>query len=510
MELREKLGQLIMFGFPGAEPDEQALRLIREYKAGNVVLFSHNLRSPAQMQALCAQLRSVIQHETGLPPLISIDQEGGVVARLPQGAVSFPSAMAVAATGRPENARLAALYTARQLAALGVNCNRAPVVDINTNPSNPVIGVRAYGCTPGQVTPFALACIQGHLQGGVLPVAKHFPGHGDTAVDSHLGLPCVEKTLEELLACELVPYVQAIRQGLPAIMAAHILFPALERTGVPASMSPAILTGLLRRRLGFDGLIVSDCFEMGAIQDHYGTPQGFVAALAAGLDLGCISHTPALALEALQLAERAVQNGSLPMQRVDDALARVLAAKKRFAAAPGGWQPAAVPGYQAAAASIMAAAIARLDDGGPLPPVDQHTHFISCPAYRATFASSALDHSSPFAQALALRFGASSTITPVQPKDDVIRLALHLTHPGQTVVAGTYNGHLNPGQLDLVNALCDAQRRVIAVALRNPYDLPLLRQNACKLAAFEYTPLSFDAVEAVLRGAQAPGRLELL
>lgn len=510
MTTREKLGQLIMFGFPGTEPGPEALRLIREYKAGNVILFSHNLQSPGQMRALCTRLRELILAQTGLPPLLCIDQEGGVVARMPEGAVSFPSAMAVAATGEVENARLAALYTGRELAALGVNCNLAPVLDVNTNPANPVIGVRAYGCRPAEAAPFALAAIQGYLEAGVLPVAKHFPGHGDTAVDSHLGLPRVEKELPELLRCELAPYVQAIRQGVPAIMAAHILYPALEPVGVPASMSPAILTGLLRKHLGFEGLIVSDCFEMGAVQDNYGTPEGFVAALAAGLDLGCISHTPTLALRALELAEEAVENGRLPMARVDEAVARVLACKQRFAGAAAPWGEVGAPEHRAAAEAMMAAAIARLDHNGPLPPVDETAFFVGCPAYRATFASSAPDDGNTFPEVLARRFGACFLVTPVQPGEETVQQALALTHTGQTVVAGTYNAHLNRGQLCLVNALCAAGRRVIAVALRNPYDLPLLGAESWKLAAFEYTPLSFNAVEAVLRGAPAPGEIHLL
>lgn len=509
MTIREKLGQLMMFGFPGAQPGPEALRLIREYKAGNVVLFAHNLETPAQMRELCKTLRGLIETETGQPPIISIDQEGGVVARLPEGAVSFPSAMAVAATGQPENARLAALYTGRELAALGVNCNLAPVLDVNTNPHNPVIGVRSYGCSPAQAAPFALAAIQGHLQAGVLPVAKHFPGHGDTAVDSHLGLPRVEKTLDQLLECELEPYRQAIRQGVPAIMAAHILFPALEPNGLPASMSPAILTGLLRGRLGFEGLVVSDCLEMGAIQDHYGTPEGFVAGLRAGLDIGCVSHTPTLALRALELAEQAVQNGELPMARVDEAVRRVLACKKKFANATADWAEVGAPEHRAAAAAIMAGAITRLDGKGALPPVDEKALFVGCPAYRATFASSAPDDGRTFAQTLAGRFGAGFLVTPVQPAEADIQRALYVTQPGQTVVVGTYNAHLNQGQLALVNELCAAGRQVVAVALRNPYDLPLMSKRAWKLAAYEYTPLSFGAVEAVLRGASAPGQLRL-
>lgn len=383
-------------------------------------------------------------------------------------------------------------------------------MDVNTNAQNPVIGVRAYGCVPAEAAPFALETIRGHQDVGVMPVAKHFPGHGDTNVDSHLGLPRVEKSLDELMRCELVPYLQAIPQGLPAIMVAHILFPALDAANLPASMSPAILQDLLRKKLGFTGLVMSDCFEMGAIQDNYGTPQGFVAGLKAGLDMGCISHTPALALQALDLAYDAVMDGSLPMEQLDAALARVLEAKRRYADVTVCRQPEEDALCRQHAREIMAAAITRLDDNGPLPAVDAQAFFVGCPAYRATFASNAADDGNTFAETLAQRFGAAFRVTPVQPEQADIQAVLALTHPGQTVVAGTYNGHLNRGQLALVDALCEAQRQVIAVALRNPYDLPALSPKAWKLAAFEYTPLSFDAVEQVLRGAPAPGRLHLL
>ena len=361
MTVREKLGQLLMFGFPGTQLGQEALQLIEEYKAGNVVLFAHNLTDAAQMRSLCEDVRRRIEAACGAAPIISIDQEGGVVARLPQDAVSFPSAMAVAATGDVHNAYEAAFDTARELAALGVNCNLAPVVDVNTNAANPVIGVRAYGSRPQRVSDFAREVIRGHVQAGVMPVAKHFPGHGDTDVDSHLGLPLVKKSMEELKACELVPYRDAIAQDVPAIMAAHILFPALEKEDLPASMSRAILQGLLRGEMGFAGLVVSDCLEMGAIQDHYGTPEGFVAALKAGVDLACISHTPSLALRALDLAYEAVRDGSLPMERVDEAVERVMRAKRRFVCAQAPWQEVGSAAHRDAARRMMAAAITRMD-----------------------------------------------------------------------------------------------------------------------------------------------------
>lgn len=509
MLLQQKLGQLLMFGFPGTSLDETSIRLIEEYKLSNVILFSHNITSAHQMYQLCTELQQRIQAACGHSGLICIDQEGGVVSRFPSDAVSFPSAMAVAATAAPHNAKIAAIATARQLAALGVNCNLAPVLDINTNPQNSVIGVRSYGITPEQVSEFSIQSIGGHLEVGVLPVAKHFPGHGDTSVDSHLGLPCIDKTEDELMSCELIPFIRAIEAGVPAIMAAHILFPKIEPDNLPATMSPRILGDLLRKKLHFDGLIVSDCFEMGAIQDHYGTAEGFVAGLQAGLDIGCISHDPELALKALLLARQAVEDGTLHMSRIDEAVEHVQAARARFAQVESTWSPANQAAYHAAAQAMMDTAITRLDENGPLPLVDEDAFFISCPAYRATFASDAPDDGNTFAQNFARRFSSSYQITPVQPKPEDIESALRHTRPGQTVVAATYNGHLNRDQLTLVNRLAREKRKVICVALRNPYDLPLLDSNIYKIAAFEYTTLSFNAVERILRGEPAQGRLEL-
>lgn len=509
MQLQKKLGQLLMFGFPGTSLDPFSVRLIEEYKVSNVILFSHNIISAGQMHQLCSDIQNHIRAACGHSGLICIDQEGGVVSRLPQDAVPFPSAMAVAATGHPENSKYAAAATAKQLAALGANCNMAPVLDINLNPQNPVIGVRSFGSSPDTVSTYGMAALEGCLETGVMPVVKHFPGHGDTAVDSHLGLPCIDKSEDMLLNCELIPFIQAIKAGAPAVMAAHILFPQIEPDHLPATMSPRILQGLLRDKLHFDGLIVSDCFEMRAIQDHYGTPEGFVAGLKAGLDLGCISHDPELALKAMQLARQEVENGTLRMERVDEAVAHVRTARERFAHVTGEWDRIDLQAMRINAQKMMNDAITRLDLNGPLPVVNEKAFFISCPVYRATFASDAPDDGNTFAYNLAQRFGAAYQVTPVLPQPRDVEQALANTHAGQTVVAATYNGHLNREQLTLVNCLSRAKRRVICVALRNPYDLPLLDPEVYKIAAYEYTALSFNAVERILRGEPARGQLDL-
>ena len=188
MDLREQIGQRLVTGFPGTELTEDFRRMVREYKISNVILFRENITDCAQLKQLCGEIQALVRRETGHGAFITADQEGGLVTRLPGDAVNVPGAMAIAATGDPENAYRAGLLTGRELRALGVNFDLAPSVDVNSNPENPVIGARSYGDTPQEVSRYANRMIRGLLDGGVLCSAKHFPGHGDTDTDSHLAL----------------------------------------------------------------------------------------------------------------------------------------------------------------------------------------------------------------------------------------------------------------------------------------------------------------------------------
>jgi len=509
MTVREKLGQMLMFGFPGKTPDETSLRLIREYKAGNVILFSHNIDNAAQLRSLCELIQHEVQSNTGYPAFIAIDQEGGVVSRLPDDATNFPSAMAVASTGDINNAYTAGLYTAEELCDLGINLNLAPVMDLNTNPANPVIGVRSYGDSYRGAAPYALGMMRGLMDGGVASCVKHFPGHGDTDIDSHLGLPCVNKTEEELLACELLPFKDAIHEGVPCVMTAHILFPAIEKQKLPATMSAVVLQELLRKKLGFRGIILSDCLEMDAIAKYYGTADSFVRALRAGVNIACISHSPQIAIEALEKAEKAVADDILPVDCLNYSLERILAQKQQYAALNPRTFATGSPVHREAARTISEKSIVRIGREDPMPVPDSNTFFTGCHAYRATFASSAIGSGISFPEYIAKSFDGKFSITQVNPGENEILDVLQRTQPGQTVVVCTYNGHLNTGQLALVNTLCENHRNVIAIAMRNPYDLFRIDERAYKLAAFEYTPLSFSSVERVLCGAPCEGKLNI-
>ena len=274
----ERIGQRLVTGFPGTALTPELVQVVKEYKIGNIILFRENIASADQLRTLCADLQTLIRSETGHDAFIMIDQEGGAVTRLPESCINVPGSMALAATGDPETTYLAGKLTGEELRSLGVNFNLAPSVDVNCNPANPIIGVRSYGDTPATVAKYAAGMIRGLQDGGVLCLAKHFPGHGDTSLDSHLTLPCVDKPRDELERMELAPFRAAIADGVPAIMTAHILFPALDDSGVPATMSRRIVTGLLRGEMSFTGLVTSDCMEMQAVQQFFGSVDGVLAA----------------------------------------------------------------------------------------------------------------------------------------------------------------------------------------------------------------------------------------
>lgn len=334
LSLERKIGQLFLIGYPeGGEP-ELCRRLARR-PFGNVILFSRNAAAPRPLYAALESLRAGIAEAAGVAPIVAVDQEGGNVLRLRDGLTPQPGAMAVAAAFEGGGVGIAeveaiAEYSARELSALGVNCNLAPVADVNVNPANPVIGPRSFGEDPAKVALLAAAYARGLARGGVMACAKHFPGHGDTTVDSHLGLPTVAAGRDRLEAVELVPFKRLIAEGVPAVMGAHVRFPAVEPDGLPATLSARAIQGLLRREMGFRGLFITDCLEMKAVHERYEEPA--LAAFAAGADLLCISHSAQLQDRAYDAILAALRGGLVPLARLDEAVGRILAAKARLAA----------------------------------------------------------------------------------------------------------------------------------------------------------------------------------
>jgi beta-N-acetylhexosaminidase len=317
--LREAVSRLFFAGLPGPTLDRATRHLHAATPFGGVVLFARNAAPPARLRALVRALHAL---DPAHPPLVAIDHEGGRVHRLRAPFTHFPPARVVGAAG-VATARAVARAMARELAAVEIDCTFAPVLDVDSNPANPVIGDRALAAAPDAVARLGLAVHRALRAEGLVTCGKHFPGHGDTAVDSHLALPVVARRRRALGTLELAPFVRAIAAGIPMLMTAHVRYPALDPER-PATLSRTILTGLLRRRLGFRGVVCSDDFGMRAITDHWDTAEAAVASLAAGADALLFCQDPARLADAVRAVERAVESGRLPEARVADAYRRLL------------------------------------------------------------------------------------------------------------------------------------------------------------------------------------------
>ncbi len=325
MTLREKIGQLFMLGIHGTEPSKELRELFKTYQPGGVILFSRNLEDPEQATHLTNALQKLVLK---MPLLVAIDQEGGRVARLPKGFTVFPGQGALGRIGTTDMAYAFAEVTARELRAIGVNMDLAPVLDVNTNPHNPIIGDRSFGQDPELVETLGLAVIAGLQDNGVLACGKHFPGHGDTATDSHKELPTVSHSLDRLRTMELRPFVHCIQNGMAALMTAHVRYPAWD-PDFPATLSPAILTDLLRAQLHFKGLVLTDDLEMHAILDSYGIEEAAIRAFQAGADILLICKDHDRQVAAMEAVHRAVQDGDIPELQFEHAVLRILEAKDR-------------------------------------------------------------------------------------------------------------------------------------------------------------------------------------
>jgi beta-N-acetylhexosaminidase len=331
-----RAGQLLFVGFPGESAPDLLLERVREGRVGGVVLFRRNLESPEQARALIASLRAAAPAEA--PLLVAMDQEGGRVQRLREPWTVWPPMRRVAEHGDPARTAAVAAALARELRDLGVGLDFAPVVDVDTNPANPVIGDRAFAATPEEVGRHAAAFVAALQAGGVAACAKHFPGHGDTAQDSHHELPRLDHELERLRRVELPPFRAAIRAGVASVMTAHVLLPRLDPER-PATLSPAALR-LLREELGFDGVVFSDDLEMRAVADRFPISERVLGSLRAGVDALLVCSDVSLWCEALAALEAA------PAPLLDAPLRRVAALKTRFGGAASPPVAASGPPYE--------------------------------------------------------------------------------------------------------------------------------------------------------------------
>jgi beta-N-acetylhexosaminidase len=331
--MRESLrqaGQRLMVGFFGQEPSADVRALIRDFGVGHVILFARNVDSPEQVAELVRELSSVAR-DSGhdLPLMVAVDQEGGRVARLREPWTVWPSLRAVGRLASESYAQKMARALAAELEACGIRWDFAPVVDVDTNPKNPVIGDRSFGADPALVGRLGAAFIRGLQEEGVAACAKHFPGHGDTEVDSHLALPVVSHPRPRLEEVELPPFRAAVAAGVASIMTAHVLLPELDER-LPATLSPRIVEAMLREEMKYEGVVVSDDLEMKAISKGFGAGEAAVLAAQAGCDLLPVCKTPDAQVAAAEALVRAWEDGRISAKAMDAAVLRLRRLKERF------------------------------------------------------------------------------------------------------------------------------------------------------------------------------------
>jgi beta-N-acetylhexosaminidase len=329
-ESLRQAGQRVMVGFEGHEASADVKALIKDYGVSHVVLFARNVASPEQVADLVRELQATARaagHD--LPLIVAVDQEGGRVARLREPWTVWPPLRAVGRLASEDHARRMGEALAAELRACGIHWNFAPVVDVDTNPKNPVIGDRSFGPDPELVGRLGAAMVRGLQESGVAACAKHFPGHGDTDVDSHLELPVSTHPLPRLREVELPPFQAAVAAGVVSVMTAHVLLPELDEKR-PATLSPRVLGELLRGELGFTGVVVSDDLEMKAVAAGYGAAEAAVLAAEAGCDLIPVCRSADAQVTAIEALVRARETDRIRARAMDDALGRLRRLKERF------------------------------------------------------------------------------------------------------------------------------------------------------------------------------------
>lgn len=526
MTLEEKVGQLFVmrvYGHSATAPDQadidanlkeigvrSAAELIAKYRVGGIIYFTwaHNTRDPHQIADLSNGIQKAsLSRPRGLPVLISTDQEHGIVCRVGEPATLFPGAMAIGAGGSRKDARTLGRVAGQELRALGIRQNYSPVADVNVNPANPVIGVRSFGADPHAVAGLVAAEVSGYQHGRqVAATAKHFPGHGDTAVDSHYGFPVITHTREQWEELDAPPFRAAIAAGIDSIMTAHLMVPALDDSGDPATLSRPILHGILREEFGYEGVIVTDSLGMEGVRTKYGDDRVPVLALKAGVDQ--LLNPPNLDV-AWNAVLNAVRGGELTEARLDESILRVLRLKaklglfeKPYVSQAGVSRTVGAPAHLAAADRVAERTTTLLVNKGGLLPLSPRALLV-CGADPASPSGTTGPPTGVLATAFTeLGFTATALSTGTAPSAATVAKAVAAARNADAVVVGTYN--LNAAQKTLVEQLLATGKPVVAIAIRNPYDVAQLPGVPAYLAAYSWTDVELRAAARVIAGAAAP------
>jgi beta-N-acetylhexosaminidase len=513
LTIEQAVGQKLMLAFAGTQPSPDVLATIQNQHVGGVTLFrALNVVDPPQVRTLTDALQRAAAASGQPPLLVAVDQEGGQLMAVGQGTTPFPGNMALGATGSTELAQRMGYAIGLELAAMGVNINYAPVCDVNTNPYNPSVGIRSFGEDPALVARMCAALIMGMQSAGVAATAKHFPGGGDATVDPHHEVPNLSHDRQRLDRVELLPFAQAIEAGVRLIMTAHVAIPALnDGLDLPATLSRPIVQGVLREEMGFDGVIISDALEMGAIVQGAGQIIDIIAATLAGVDLLLLNADLNLQRMAFDGLRQALRRALIPRDYLLASARRVLALKEWLAGqATPDIDVVGSAGHRALADEIAGRSITLVRDEAhrlPLRLAPEARLAVVMPRPEDLTPADTSSYVTPTLAAAMRRYHpqVDEFVTTHRPTSEEIAAIRLRAQDYDLVIAGSINVHGNPEQAALVKALLEAEIPLIAVALRTPYDLAAFPGVQTYVCTYSIQEPSMVALAKVLWG-QAPFR----
>jgi len=509
MTLEQAVGQQFLLTFEGREaPPQQFLEALRRQHVGGVVLFRHkNMGNLAELRGLTQALQSVAAESDQPPLLIAADQEGGQLIAVDH-TTPFPGNMALGATGSDKLAYKVGRAIGKELSAVGINVDFSPVCDVNSNPLNPVIGTRSFGEDPKLVARLSAALIRGLQSAGVAATAKHFPGHGDTSSDSHAGAPMVKHSAKRIRSVELVPFRAAVNSGARLVMTAHIVVPTLNggSDDLPATLSPQILRDLLRKKMRFDGVIVSDALDMHAMEQGAGYVAETMAAVAAGIDLLLFNHDLSRVEPACANLVQAARRGLISANEMHASARRVMTLKNWIKRQPQ--QSLAVIGckeHLQLAQEMARKSITLVRDTARQLPLR------IAPDERIAVAIPRPEDLTPADTSSYVKPALADALRRYHPRVDEFSFALNPSSSDiatlcerlakyDAVIVGTINATAHPGQAEFVTKLLKQRSRLITVALRMPYDLAVYPEAPTYVCTYSILSPSMEALAEALFG----------
>ncbi|HKM29610.1 MAG TPA: glycoside hydrolase family 3 protein [Bacilli bacterium] len=488
MTIAEKVGQMLCFAFNGTEYNDQLEAQIKKLKIGGVIYFAKNITSPVQ----AAKLNARLQKETEIPLFTCIDQEGGSVLRVMDKITPFPGAMGLAATKK--NIKNICFNVAKDLKSIGFNLNHAPVADVNNNPLNPVINSRSYSDDPEVVAKYVCEAFKGFQEAGVLATVKHFPGHGNTSQDSHLLMPALNASLEEMQKIELIPFQRAFDEGIDGVMVSHVLYTALDENN-PATLSHNIMTKLLQEQMGFKGLVVTDSLSMGAIEKNYTNEQVIELCVNGGVDMMIFCGEARLAdqEEIVNKFITMVKTGIISEKRVDASVEKILRLKDKYCHGEIDTTNLAPIAAVKEANKLSEESVTLVKTNGILPLKKEDKVLILFPEIKLF---SLVDNENQKYKTLSVYLKVDEILFNRDLQNlELIKLE---AQKYDKIIFATYNVSASDYQTKVFDSL--DKDKTIVVSIRSPYDVIHLHDVRNYICIYEATPLSFNSLVTCLTG----------